>query len=507
MIKNILELLENKSIAIGESTVLECGERALTYRELRDTARTIAVCLNNEVKQKNKPIAVLIDRNIESIVSFFGVLYSGNFYVPIDSAMPEERQEKILNALETEIIINTTKTLTEELCNRLGITVLDYHTIIKNSISDDESKALDEILGESIDTEPVYSMFTSGSTGVPKGVLVSHRSLIDLVSQFYDAFKFNETCIFGNQAPFDFDVSVKDIYCTIKSGGKLVVIPKELFTMPTKLLDYINSKGINTFIWAVSGLRILSDFNVFDDYKAFDHQIKYVMFSGEVMPPKTIRYWTKYVPEATYVNLYGPTEITCNCTYHIVDKDDKSDTPIPIGKPFKNTRIVLLDENNNPIQEKNKEGELCVEGSSLALGYWNNPEQTAKAFVFRTDISEYPCRIYKTGDIAAFNDAGELVFKSRKDFQIKHMGHRIELGEIEAAINALPFINICCCIFKKDINKIICYYQGDCENQREIVKPLAKALPKYMWPNRYVKLDSMPMNSHAKIDRKKLELL
>ena len=143
MIKNILELLEHKSITKGESTVLECGESALTYSELRDTARTIAVSLNNEVKQKNKPIAVLIDRNIESIVSFFGILYSGNFYVPIDSAMPEERQEKILNALGTEIIINTTQTLTEELCNRLGITVLDYNSIIKNSISGDESKVID----------------------------------------------------------------------------------------------------------------------------------------------------------------------------------------------------------------------------------------------------------------------------------------------------------------------------------------------------------------------------
>lgn len=507
MIKNILELLEHQSATMGDSTVLACGDSIITYSQLRDTARTIAACLNNTTRQKNKPIAVLIDRNIESIVSFFGILYSGNFYVPIDSSMPEERQEKILDALGTEVIINTTENLSKELCKRLGITVLDYKTISKSSISDEESKVIDKIMDESIDTDPVYSMFTSGSTGIPKGVLVSHRSLIDLVSQFYDTFKFDGSCIFGNQAPFDFDVSVKDIYCTIKSGGKLVVIPKELFTMPTKLLDYINSNGINVFIWAVSGLRILSDFNVFDDYKAFDHQIKYVMFSGEVMPPKTIRYWTKYVPEATYVNLYGPTEITCNCTYHVVDKDTISDAPIPIGKPFKNTRILLLDENNVPIREKNKEGELCVEGSSLALGYWNNHEQTTKAFAFREDISEYPCRIYKTGDIAAFNDTGELIFKSRKDFQIKHMGHRIELGEIEAAINSLPFIKICCCIFKKDINKIFCYYQGDCENQREIVKPLAKSLPKYMWPNRYIKLDSMPMNSHAKIDRKKLESL
>ena len=259
--------------------------------------------------------------------------------------------------------------------------------------------------------------------------------MIDLADQFREEFGFCEDCVFGNQAPFDFDVSVKDIYSALKNGASLYVIPKTMFSFPTKLIDYMNEKKITSVIWAVSALRILENLDVLSQKKPL--WLRHVMFSGETMPVRVLNYWRTHLPDPLYVNLYGPTEITCNCTFFKVEGEFREGELLPVGRPFKNTGVFLL-EDGKEVKEPGMLGEICVKGTCLALGYYNNPEKTAEAFCQNPFNKSYPERIYRTGDLGKYDREGRLIFVSRRDYQIKHQGHRIELGEIEAAAFALP---------------------------------------------------------------------
>lgn len=495
MIYNVLQYLEKSAEYYPEKVALEDEAEKITYREYMDAAKQIGTYLSKRLDGKTGlPVIVLIDRNICSIVTFMGIVYSGNFYVPVDFSMPKERIELIYDTLKPLLKIDA--------CNRRekDAETINYTDIVGH-IEVDQSR-LDEIRRNSIDTDPLYAIFTSGSTGVPKGVLVSHRSVIDLVNAFEEAFYFETGAIFGNQAPFDFDVSVKDIYNSLYVSGRVQILAKKLFKMPKLLIDYLNEKKVNTLIWAVSALRIVAYFKALDEIESL--VLRNIMFSGEIMPIKVLNYWMVHLPDARYVNLYGPTEITCNCTYYEVKERCQEDGILPIGKAFANSRVLLRDCQGHFIEEKNLIGEICVTGSCLALGYWNDREKTQEVFIENSQIPEYTSKMYATGDMGYFNEEGNLVFVSRKDYQIKHMGHRIELGEIETVLNTFSFLEISCCLYDKKNSKIVCFYQAERVYEKEIIIELSKKLPKYMCPNVYIHYDSLPMNRNGKIDRKVL---
>lgn len=439
---------------------------------------------------------MLIERKIESLSGFLGVAYSGNFYAPIDYQMPAKRIELMLETLKPKAVIVTenTRKVMEQV--RYDGPLMELQELQCTPVN---QKLLDEIADGRIDTDPLYAIFTSGSTGVPKGVLVSHRSVIDLIDNFKEEFGFDENIILGNQAPFDFDVSVKDIYSTLKNGGTMYVIPKMMFSMVARLIDYLNEKKINTVIWATSALRIVENLNVFS--KKVPEYLRTVMFSGEVMPNKVLNYWRKYLPDVMYVNLYGPTEITCNCTFYKVDRQYEDEEALPIGVAFKNTDLFLLDTDRKAQVGPKEVGEICIRGSSLALGYYNNEEKTREAFIQNPLNPMYPETIYCTGDLARYAEDGNLMFVSRKDYQIKHMGHRIELSEVEIAVNALPFVEAACCIYDTNEEKIVLFYQSSEECDKELLRQLGKNLPKYMFPNRLEHFEKLPLNKNAKIDR------
>ncbi len=492
MICNVLQYLERDEVNYPDKTALLDASESLTYSEYAKKARIVGTFIAHQTHGAVcSPVAVLIDRNIRSVVTFAGVVYSGNFYVPIDTSMPEDRIKLIFDSLNPVLVIDARKDESGVFDSKT------YSEILKGS--EEDRDLLQKIREERIDTDPLYSIFTSGSTGIPKGVLISHRSVIDLVNAFEEAFSFSGESVFGNQAPFDFDVSVKDIYNAMYTGATIHVLPKKLFKTPVLLLDYIRNNSIDTLIWAVSALRIISDFEALDGIEPLP--LKNVMFSGEVMPAKSLNYWKKHLPDVRYVNLYGPTEITCNCTYHIIDREYANDDVIPVGKAFKNCRVYLKDDNNRLIHKTGEVGEICVEGTCLALGYWGDREKTAAAFITAPWNTSYESRVYLTGDMGYFDEDHNIVFASRKDNQIKHMGHRIELGEIEIALNAIPFITIACCIFDEKNEKIVCHYQADKDYKKEIVAELSKKLQKYMWPNVYLRHDRLPLNKNGKIDR------
>ena len=497
MIRNILDYLEQSAIHYPDKIAFADETSACTYKELRRTAKSVGTKLTNYVPPRS-PVPVFMEKRVETIYAFLGAVYAGCFYVLLDPKLPSERLKQILQTLQSEVLVlhpdyeKQFKTLEYE-----GNVV----NILEAVQEEEDAVLLEAIREQRLDIDPLYAIFTSGSTGIPKGVLVSHRSVIDFMEEFVDIFEITDKDVIGNQAPFDFDVSVKDIYSTLKTGATMQIIPKKLFSFPTKLLDYLDEREITTLIWAVSALCIVTTLKGLE-YKV-PQKVNKIIFSGEVMPIKHLNEWKKYLPDALYANVYGPTEITCNCTYYIVDKEFQPGESLPIGQPFPNEKVFLMDEENQLVREAGKKGEICVSGTALSLGYYRNPEQTEKVFVQNPLNEKYLERIYRTGDMAYYGHDGYLYFASRKDFQIKHMGHRIELGEIELAMELAEGIRRACCTYDESENKIVAFYEGEAE-KRQIVRALGKKLPAYMIPNVWVKLDRLPITKNGKIDRKKM---
>lgn len=495
--KNILEYLENTAVNFGSKTAVICKEKNISWQELLLSAKKIgsALAAKSEVRM---PIPVLAEKGIDTLATFFGIAYAGCFYVLVNPQLPKSRIEQILSVLGSKYIVtdNENRELAEAVSRNSEILFIEE--LMKSEIS--ESK-LEDVRKQVLDVDPLYANFTSGSTGLPKGVLVSHRSVIDFIDIFDETFSISEGDIIANQAPFDFDVSVKDIYSALKTGATLVLVPKELFSAPTQLLDYLCDNKITTMIWAVSALCLITTFHALD-YKV-PKTVNKILFSGEVMPMKHLKEWQKHLENAMFVNLYGPTEVTCNCTYHIIDNSRDYKNGIPIGQAFKNREVFLLDESNNRIVSENITGEIYVKATSLALGYYNNPEQTQKSFVQNPLNDKYIDIIYRTGDLGKYDSDGNLVFQGRKDFQIKHMGHRIEIEEIEKAMENCDGIERACCVFDGEKSKLYGFYIGNVD-KKELHKLMKETLPIFMIPGALRNVDEMPITKNGKIDRKKL---
>lgn len=492
----IIDYLRKSAKASPSKIAFSDQDKDLSYAEVLENAERIGTALIKKYQKTNEPIAVMIDRNVESICSFMGIAMSRNFYVPIDITQPIQRIQTILGQMKPMAIISIGN-IPEELRSLTDISVEEYEDLRNTDI---DYEMIESVRKHCLDTDPLYAMCTSGSTGVPKGVLIGHRSVMDFIPVFCETFSFSEEEVFGNQAPFDFDVSVKDIYSTIYCGASMYIIPRVCFSMPKLLVDALDDRKITTIIWAVSALCIAAGVNAFK--KKVPQALKKVLFSGEVMPIKMLNIWRKYFPNAMFVNLYGPTEITCNCLYYIIDREFENTEKLPLGVPFKNEGVLYLNEENKPISV-GETGEICVIGTCLALGYYKNPEKTAEAFVQNPCNDKYPELMYRTGDLAELAENGEYYFAARKDFQIKHMGHRIELEEIETHLNALDGMTRASCLFDHEKNKIVTCYVGELE-RTEIATALLKNLPKYMVPNIFIKMENLPLNKNGKIDRQKL---
>ena len=494
MHNNVLKYLDEIVLKKPEKTAFSDGEFSLSFSEVNEISDSVGTYLHNKGIYK-RPVVVFMRKSPKEVATFFGIIKGGDFYVPIDEEMPADRIQLILDNVKSPAVI--CDEYTREIAEGFelhGGEVVSYEDLIKESA---DKTALKAIRDKAIDIDPIYIVFTSGSTGVPKGVCACHRSVIDYIEQLSEVLSFNEDTVFGNQSPLYFDACLKELYPTLKFGATTYLIPKQLFSTPYKLVEYLNTYRINTICWVVSALTMISAFSTFDDIKP--KTLRTIAFGSEVFPIKQFKIWRETLPDAVFTNLYGPTEGTGMCCYYRVDRDFEEGDVIPIGHPFDNREILLITEDNREAQD-GESGEICIRGNAVTLGYYNDPVRTSAAFVQNPLNTAYPEIIYKTGDIGRYNEAGELIYMSRKDYQIKHMGHRIELGEVEANVNALDGIKLSACIYDGDKKKIILFYVGDVE-ELSLLSILKEKLPRYMLPAKINRLENMPFTPNGKIDR------
>lgn len=495
---NLLDRFERTSFRQPDKIAVIHKEESITFGELASKAQRVGSMLVKEIKGViNRPIAVFLPKEIHTVIADLGIMYSSNPFINLDVKTPKERIMNIFELVQPVAVVTS-----EKYKKVLGETTVPV--ILIDTIDWENDKTDVELLAARksclIDTDPLCLINTSGSTGTPKGVVLNHRSFFDFIEVSNEHFEFDGSEVMGSLSPVVFDIFDFELCMLMVNGAQLVLLDAFLASFPARLLETMAANHVSFIFWVPSIMVNIANMGLLERIPLPD--LRLVWFAGEVFPTKQFLCWYDNLPETKFANLYGPIEITLDCTFYEVQERPKEDEPLPIGIPYRNTDVLILNDADE-MCAVGEEGELCVRGTSLAMGYYNNPEKTAAAFTQNPLNHSYPERIYRTGDMAYVREDGNIIFKGRKDSLIKHMGYRIELGEIEHVIeNDLKLVKYCCAVYQYAKKEIVLYY----ENEREITDKdfrvaLSRVFPSYMIPGIFEKMDMLPRNTNGKIDR------
>lgn len=512
-----------------DQTAIVYHQERMSYAELEEGSNRLAHLLKEAGCRRGDRVCFLIPKTPAAIMTILGILKADCVYVPLDTSSPAPRLEKIIDACEPRYIIagGGVNSMLDQLMGderRRQATAVGWvgegspaGANFKAAFTRDDLQAYSGS-GLQYDNEPgdaAHILFTSGSTGVPKGVVITHGMVKEFIDWAVKYFGTNPGDRISSHPPLHFDLSTFDIYGTLSSGAQLHIVPTELNLAPQKLAQFIRESELTQWFSVPSVLNFMAKADVvkFNDFPTLER----LLWCGEVFPTPPLIYWMQRLPHVTFTNLYGPTEATIASSYYTVPecpKDEKEQ--IPIGVPCDGEQLVVLDESLKEVP-RGEIGDLYISGVGLSPGYWQDPAKTAAAFLQRpgttdpADPADPAERIYKTGDLAKVGDDGLIYYLGRADSQIKSRGYRIELGEIETALNALNLTEECAIVA---INTegfegvaICCAYVplgGEDPTPAKLRTALGKVLPSYMMPARWMNFERLPKNANGKIDRPKL---
>ncbi len=491
MTDGVLAWLERSAALYPDKTAVTGGGESYTFRQLRDRAYGLGAWLHQRCAPGGA-IGLYAQRRAAVIAAMLGCAAAGCCYVPMDPQAPAEKLGKIIAQAGVGLI--------------LGFGAGEYDGAAQGAAYVPcDGLGLPEASAPAADPSPadtLYIIYTSGSTGEPKGIRKSHGAMADFVEAYVAALDLGPEEVIGNQTPFCFDASAKDIYLMLRTGASLEIIPSDKFMFPVTLVEYLNERRVTFISWVPSALAVVARLRTFRD--ALPVTLRRVCFVGEVFPAKDLAVWREALPAVQFINLYGSSEMAGVCCMYPLPKDGPLPEPLPMGRPLANTRVYLY-EDGQLVPDR---GELLVCSAALADGYVGDPARTAETFI-ELEIDGKKRRALRTGDWARYDENGDLVFLSRSDSQIKYKGCRIELGEVEAAVDALPFIGQACCLYDAARERITVFCTSDRPDLklRDLNAALAGHLADYMLPRRLVVLDAMPLNANGKIDRTYLKTL
>ena len=485
-----------------EKVAIYDGDVSVTFSQLAERELKLASCVNATNGGKKKtPVGVFLPKCVDAIAADIGIIHTGNFYMNLDVKYPEERLRNIFKIIQPSCIITSSKykPIMKSIDSFMPLIVVDE--LVDSNIEKEFENELTRRLALMIDTDLLCIINTSGSTGTPKGVALTHRGFFDYVSCASETWNLTNDEIVCSMAPIGFDHFSFELCMLMAKSATLVVIPDQFNMFPVKILNLLNDHKATFIFWVPTIMVNIANMGLLE--KILMPTIKHIWFAGEVFPTNKFNVWYRAFPKTVqFVNLYGPCEITVDCTWFECTHEMDETKPIPIGHSCRNMNVMILNENNELVG-KNEEGEICVRGTGLAMGYYNNPEKTAAAFVQNPLNDSYPEFIYRTGDVGLINDDGEIIFKGRKDTLIKHSGYRIELSEIEHIImNKLKLVKNCCVVYNWSKKEITLVYENDAElDVASLRKQVVADLPKYMIPTAYIYMKELPRGGTGKIDR------
>jgi amino acid adenylation domain-containing protein len=507
-----------------DDSAIVMGSEALTYGQLEISSNRLAHMLQEGGCQKGDRVCILMPKSPAAIVSMIGILKAGCMHVPIDVATPAARIRHIFDSCENRWILAAGRVspLLDELLDdeqlraRSAVGWLDPQPLAGTnfapafSAADLDAAASSALPQQCTADEGSHILFTSGSTGVPKGVVITHYNVATFVAWALKHYQIDHTDRFSGHTPFHFDLSTFDIFGSITAGAQLHLVPPETTVLPPKLAEFIRESELTQWFSVPSVLNYLAKFNAvrLNDFSS----LRRVLWCGEVLPTPALMYWMERLPKVHFSNLYGPTEATIASSYYdvtVCPTDPKA--PIPIGTACDGEKLLVLDEKLQPLPPR-EIGDLYIAGTGLSPGYWRDSQKTASAFIPDPHSSDPSERLYRSGDLAWQDENGLVYFVGRADSQIKVRGYRIELGEIETALNSMGRLQECAVVAIPTDNfggwMICCAYvvrSDDEVSLAAIREHLKKTVPSYMFPARWMAYDVLPKNPNGKIDRPRLK--
>lgn len=525
---NYLQDYLNRAVMnYGDNIAIQFNKREITYRELQHNSILIRDALKNLNVEQNDFVGIFMGKSDITIAVMFGILQCGGAYIPLDTMhSPITRIAEIVKETGLKVLITTRKYITRILedneCKDVfqRITILLVDEDYKDDMKDQEFKSIVQMnwaIQEKVENnndfsenedDTAYILFTSGSTGKPKGVVISHLNAITFVDWCCSYFKPDAKDKFLSVAPFHFDLSIFDIYVSIASGGRLIIIPSEKERNLLNYLDYIRQCEI-TYIYSVPSL-----WTAFLRYGHLEigelKSISHVLFAGEVFQPDSLKKAMEYLPDAKFYNLYGLIETNVFMYYEVPGVESVGSEPVPIGYVCDKSDAFII-KDNREVVNYDEEGELCMCGPILMKGYYNNDNLT-KSVITPSPIKHHNGKLlFHTGDIVKKNKDGAFILIGRNDFMVKKNGYRIELGEIETAMASLPYVEEVAVIAGNDIHHNLLIYAAITLNDNNevtikmIKENLANLVPNYMIPDYICIVDEFKRSMNGKIDREYLK--